>query len=134
MKITEDYLSGMDCTLIFKNGDKIVGLTTNGYIRDKFLVNEEDQDRLFDYFEDSEHKSEFTIVQGMKKIYPVIDSFTELAESGLYAYDMHNNVETLVAIPKTPLLVSDLPEEIQSILPSFIEKPINRNKKGIFKK
>ncbi len=119
MKFTEEDLGGMDYTIIFKKDDKIVVIATNGCIEEKFLVEEKAQDKLFDYIWNSKHKSKYTIVPKMKKVYPIIDSFTDLAKQGVYAYDMHNDVETLVAEPTIPLLVTDLPKKLQGLLTEF---------------
>jgi hypothetical protein len=119
MKITEEDLSCMDYTILFKKDDTIVAIATNGCVEEKFLVEEEAQDKIFDYISKSKHKSKFTVEPDMKKIYPIIDSFTDYAKDGLYAYDMHNGKETLVASPTIPLKVSDLPKKLQELLTEF---------------
>ena len=119
MGFTELELSGMDYEILFKKDDKIVVITTNGCIEDKFFVDEDAQEALFDFIYNQETKSEWNIIPEMKKVYPDCSSFTDMAELGLYVYDMHNNVETLVVEPTRPLLVSDLPEELQNLLTEF---------------
>ena len=87
--------------------------STNGMVTDKYLsVEEDDQSILWDFLWNTGHKSEFVSTKEAIAKYPVIDSFTEMAEIGVYAYDEG----VLVVTPTNPLLVRELPENIQKLL------------------
>ena len=117
--LTNNDLSGMDLDLIFQKDNHLVVITTNGEVSDKFLVAENDQETLMTYLETQSMRSEYQIQPGMEEIYPDLSSFTNLAQLGLYFYDMVEGVETLVVEPISPLLVSDLPADLQKLLPNF---------------
>jgi hypothetical protein len=113
---TENELAGMDYDLIFKDGDKIIMSASNGTIEDKYLLLDEDnQDELWDYFWNTGHKSKYTVSQKSLDKYPIIDSFTKMAEIGLYSYDMND----LVATPTNPISYKNLPKNIQDMLTQF---------------
>ena len=113
---TEQDLAGMDLDLFFKDGNKIIMDATNGEIKDKYLqVDEDDQDELWNYFWNTGHKSKFQVSQKSSDKYPIIDSFTEMAEVGIYAHDMGQ----LVATPTNPISYNDLPKNIQKMLTNF---------------
>ncbi len=119
MKYTEADFIGMDYELIFKKDNKLIYLCTNGCFKDKFLVDEDSQEILLDYFSNKSTSSSYIVNSVVQNLYPVIDDFVEIAKKGLYAYDMYNGNETLVVEPSTPLLVSELSEELQSLLTEF---------------
>lgn len=119
MKYTENDFIGMDYELIFKKDNKIIHVCTNGCYKEKFLVDEDSQEQLLDYISNKSTSTSYIVNPVIQNVYPVIDDFVKIAKKGVYAYDMYNGIETLVTEPNTPLLVSELPEELQSLLTEF---------------
>jgi len=115
MKISAQELSIMDFDFFFKDGDKIIHEASNGEI-DKYLeLDSDDQDELFDYFDNLKETSDYDITD-KAVIYPITDSFTDMAKKGIYSYDAGE----LVSTPKTPLSYKNLPDNIKKILPDYL--------------
>jgi len=118
---TEIELNTMDFTFFFKKENQIIEMASNGHVLDKFLTLDSDnQDKLFEYFEELKDTSDFTISEESPD-YPDNSSFTEWAKKGIYSYDvdMDSDDEILVAIPTNPLNANELPEDILKLLTEF---------------
>ncbi len=118
--MTEMELSTMDMDVFFKDGNKVVHLASCGSIRPEFLLPnfESDQDELFNYFDNLSDCSK-SILKVADDIYPDSSSFEEYGNKGIYSYDGDDGVEVLVVEPTEPIKVSDLPVDVQNLLPKY---------------
>jgi len=124
VEFTRDALRGLDVEWFGVDRVGALAIFTTGYgvIPRKVFESDERHRRLSEFFDGAPEISEAHLVAGLDPR-GTYELFLAEARRGLYSY-YHSDYGTrepykLIAYPLAPLLVKDLPEEIQAMLAPF---------------
>lgn len=137
-EFTRDALRGLDVEWFGVDRLGALAIFTTGYgvIPKKVFESEARHRRLSQFFEGVPETSEARLVAGLDPR-GTYELFLAEARRGLYSY-FHSDYRTrepykLIAYPLTPLLLKELPEEIQAMLAPFRLERVEFSKQVIIR-